>query len=90
MAGTVTQLRALVGELKTLEAVEAELAKLAALPVAERARLPGMDPARAPVIVAGAIIVIEVLRRYDLRELGWSERDLLDGVALEAAAMRRG
>jgi exopolyphosphatase/pppGpp-phosphohydrolase len=46
-----------------------------------------MDPARAPVIVGGAIVVTEVLRRYHLARLGWSIRDLLDGVALEAAAM---
>jgi exopolyphosphatase/pppGpp-phosphohydrolase len=46
-----------------------------------------MDPARAPVIVGGALVVREVVRRYRLPELGWSERDLLDGVALEAASM---
>ena len=46
-----------------------------------------MDPARAPVIVGGAVIVRELLRRYGLGELAWSERDILDGVALEAAAL---
>ena len=44
-----------------------------------------MDPARAPVILGGAVIVRELLRRYDLDELGFSIRDLLDGVALAAA-----
>jgi exopolyphosphatase/pppGpp-phosphohydrolase len=39
------------------------------------------------VIVGGALIVREVLRRYGLDELAWSERDLLDGVAFEAAAL---
>ncbi len=86
VAGTVTQLHELVGEL-TLGSVEAELARLAALPLAERAALPRMDPARAPVIVAGAIIVAVVMRRYGLNELTWSVRDLLDGVALEAATL---
>jgi exopolyphosphatase/pppGpp-phosphohydrolase len=86
VAGTVAQLRALVGEL-TLEALEGELEHLASLPLSERARLRGMDPARAPVIVGGAIIVVEVLRRYGLRRIVWSFRDLLDGVALELAAM---
>ena len=84
VAGTVTQLHLLVGRL-TREAVERELARLAALPLAQRSSLPGMDPARAPVIVGGAIIVDEVLRRYRLEELEWSLRDLLDGVALVAA-----
>jgi hypothetical protein len=31
--------------------------------------------------------VREIVRRYHLPGLGWSERDLLDGVALEAAAL---
>ena len=86
VAGTVTQLHELVGDL-TLASVEAELARLAALPVARRAALPRMDPARAPVIVAGAIIVAVVMRRYGLKELTWSVRDLLDGIALEAATL---
>jgi exopolyphosphatase / guanosine-5'-triphosphate,3'-diphosphate pyrophosphatase len=85
VAGTVTQLHEIAGEL-TLETVEHELERLAALPLAERARVPRMDPARAPVIVGGAIVVREVLRRYGLTELAWSLRDLLDGVALAAAA----
>ncbi len=86
--GTVTQLHELVGDL-TLAAVEEELGRLASMPQSARARLPHMDPARAPVILGGAIVVREVLRCYSLRELGWSVRDLLDGVALEAAAMLR-
>ena len=86
VAGTVTQLHDLVGELSR-EAVEAELAHLASLPLAERARLPRMDPARAPVIVGGTVIVREVLVHYDLPLLAWSRRDLLDGVAFDAAAL---
>jgi exopolyphosphatase/pppGpp-phosphohydrolase len=39
------------------------------------------------VIVAGAVIVQEVLRAYDLGELEVSERDLLHGVALAAAEL---
>jgi hypothetical protein len=41
------------------------------------------------VIVAGAIIVREVLRRYRLEQLLFSVRDLLDGAALAAAALPR-
>ncbi len=88
VAGTVTQLHELAGEL-TVETVERELRRLASLPVAERAHVPRMDPARAPVIVGGVIVVSEVLRRYGLAKLAWSRRDLLDGVALEAAAASR-
>jgi exopolyphosphatase/guanosine-5'-triphosphate,3'-diphosphate pyrophosphatase len=85
VAGTVAQLRALAGPL-TLAAGEAELVRLAAVPLAERRLVAGLDPARAPVIVGGAVIVAEVLRRYRLAELVYSVRDLLDGAALEAAS----
>ncbi|HEY7537568.1 MAG TPA: exopolyphosphatase [Gaiellaceae bacterium] len=85
VAGTVAQLRALAGPL-TLAAVEAELVRLATVPLAERRLVAGLDPARAPVIVGGAVIVAEVLRRYRLAELVYSVRDLLDGAALEAAS----
>jgi exopolyphosphatase / guanosine-5'-triphosphate,3'-diphosphate pyrophosphatase len=83
VAGTVAQLQALVGDL-TPTTVEGELERLATLPLAERRRVPGLDPERAPVIVAGALIIREVLRRYGLERLEFSERDLLDGIALEA------
>jgi exopolyphosphatase / guanosine-5'-triphosphate,3'-diphosphate pyrophosphatase len=95
VAGTITTLAALElggydpeqvhGYQRTRDAVEAQLERLASLPLAERRELPGLEPERAPVIVAGAVIVDEVLRRYGLDELEVSERDLLHGAALEAA-----
>jgi exopolyphosphatase/guanosine-5'-triphosphate,3'-diphosphate pyrophosphatase len=85
VAGTVAQLHALVGDL-TRDVIEGELTRLAAMTAADRAEVPGMDPARAPVILGGALVVREVVRRYDLPGLAFSERDLLDGVVLEAAA----
>lgn len=84
VAGTVTQLHAIAGELSA-DTVARELDRLGSMPLVERAEIPGMDPARAPVIVGGTIVVSEVLRRYALPGLGWSERDILDGLALEAA-----
>ena len=60
---------------------------LAALPLEERRALPRMDPARAPAIVAGTLIVRQVLRRYALPGIRYSERDILHGAALEAAAL---
>jgi exopolyphosphatase/guanosine-5'-triphosphate,3'-diphosphate pyrophosphatase len=97
VAGTIAQLAVLAGgavlagnaEL-TLAEVEDRLAALAALPLAERRRVLNLDPARAPVIVGGALIVREVLRRYGLAGLRFSVRDLLDGVALEAANLPAG
>ena len=68
-------------------AVEQQLERLASLPLAERRKLPGLEPERAPVIVGGALIVSAVLDRYGLQGLEVSERDLLHGAALEAAQL---
>ena len=69
------------------EAAERQLERLAALPLDERRELPGLEPARAPVIVAGAAIVAEVLRFFGLDELEVSENDILTGAALAAAEL---
>jgi exopolyphosphatase / guanosine-5'-triphosphate,3'-diphosphate pyrophosphatase len=63
------------------------LDRLAALPLAERERVHGLVSARAPVIVAGLVVLHEILVYYDIGELTVSERDLLDGVALAAAEL---
>ena len=75
------------GHVLTREAVEDLLDRLAEMPLDERRRLPAFDPDRAPVIVAGATIVREVLRRYDLDAIEASEHDLLHGDALAAAEL---
>jgi len=85
VGGTVAQLQLLAGEL-TLAAVERELERLAALPLEERRRVPKLVPDRAPVIVTGALVVRQVLRRYELDRIAYSERDLLDGVVLSVTA----
>jgi exopolyphosphatase/guanosine-5'-triphosphate,3'-diphosphate pyrophosphatase len=46
-----------------------------------------MHPDRAPVIVAGAVVVLETLRYFGLDELEVSERDIMHGAALAAAAL---
>jgi exopolyphosphatase / guanosine-5'-triphosphate,3'-diphosphate pyrophosphatase len=79
VGGTVAELRALAGDLTTAS-VERQVERLAALTVEERRRVLRVNPDRAPVIVTGALIVRQVLRRYGLRSLTHSERDLLDGV----------
>jgi exopolyphosphatase/guanosine-5'-triphosphate,3'-diphosphate pyrophosphatase len=97
VAGTVTTLAALElggydpaqvhGHRLSRAGVEGQLRRLASLPLARRRELPGLDPDRAPVIVGGALVVREVLDRYGLEGLEVSERDLLHGAALEAAAL---
>jgi exopolyphosphatase / guanosine-5'-triphosphate,3'-diphosphate pyrophosphatase len=68
--------------------IEATLAELARLRVEEIARRPGIHPDRAPVIVAGIIVVLETLRRLGLDQLEVSEYDLMHGAALGAAELR--
>jgi exopolyphosphatase / guanosine-5'-triphosphate,3'-diphosphate pyrophosphatase len=97
VAGTITTIAALElggydrdrvhGYRITRAAAERQLERLAALPLEERRDLPGLEPARAPVIVAGAAIVAEALRFFDLDELEVSEHDLLTGAALAAAEL---
>jgi exopolyphosphatase / guanosine-5'-triphosphate,3'-diphosphate pyrophosphatase len=99
VAGTITSLAALDLELPeydldrvhghrlTLDGVQRQLARLASMPLAERRQVPALDPDRAPVIVAGAVILREVLAHLGLEEIEASERDILHGAALEAAAL---
>ena len=56
------------------------LSELAKLTAAETAAIPSLDPARAPVLLAGAVIAHESLRRLACTEALISESDLLDGV----------
>ena len=98
VAGTITTLAALDlgleepeghgthGHRLTLEAVRAQRERLAKLPIAQRRELPGLHPKRAPVIVAGAVLVEQILERLDA-EIEVSERDILHGAALEAATL---
>ena len=59
--------------------------RLEGLPLAERERVVGLDPGRAPVIVAGMVILEEVLALMGLPGFTVSESDILDGMVLEAA-----
>jgi exopolyphosphatase/guanosine-5'-triphosphate,3'-diphosphate pyrophosphatase len=88
VAGTITTLAALAGEAPlSADALAEQLDRLAQLPLAERRTLQGLDPERAPVIVAGAVIARETLAFFGLDRLEVSERDLLDGAALAAAEL---
>ncbi len=62
--------------------VEAQLARLAAMPVVRRREIAGLEPGRAGVIVAGAAIAAAVLEVTGRDAMTVSERDLLDGAAL--------
>jgi exopolyphosphatase / guanosine-5'-triphosphate,3'-diphosphate pyrophosphatase len=59
--------------------------RLSSLPLAERLRVPGLHPGRAPTIVAGTVILVQVMRAFGLQEIEVSELDILHGSALSAA-----
>jgi exopolyphosphatase/guanosine-5'-triphosphate,3'-diphosphate pyrophosphatase len=65
--------------------VDAAVERFAALTSAERGRLPGIQPGREDVILAGALIAREALRAFGLHAVDVSEADLLEGVALALA-----
>ncbi len=55
---------------------------LAATDFDATARLPGLHPKRARVILGGAMIAREAMRRFDIAEVTISESDLLDALVL--------
>jgi exopolyphosphatase/guanosine-5'-triphosphate,3'-diphosphate pyrophosphatase len=57
--------------------------RLAAMTTAERRALPVMAPGREDVIVAGCVILAEIMDRWGFDACLVSERDILDGLALE-------
>ena len=57
--------------------------KLASMTLARTADIPGLDPARAPVILAGAVVAESVLDALGAGSVLVSERDSLDGLASE-------
>jgi exopolyphosphatase/guanosine-5'-triphosphate,3'-diphosphate pyrophosphatase len=97
VAGTATSLGAIAQQLDpydpakvhgyVIDRPECEqiLERLAAMGLEERREVPGLDPQRAPTIVAGILILLEVLSLVGLRELEVSENDILRGTALEFA-----
>jgi exopolyphosphatase/guanosine-5'-triphosphate,3'-diphosphate pyrophosphatase len=61
---------------------------LAALPLAERARTPGLEPGRADVIVPGGIVLAAALAGLGLPAAVVSDAGLREGVLLDAVGWR--
>lgn len=92
VAGTVTTLAAieqrlpsydaslLHGSQLTADQVNALAERLAALPLLRRKRLAGLEPGRADVIVAGALLLAEVLRWAHVDRLVVSDRGVRWGL----------
>jgi exopolyphosphatase/guanosine-5'-triphosphate,3'-diphosphate pyrophosphatase len=91
VAGTATQLASVDGaatvdgHVLTAERIRELRDMLAALPLSERRDVPGLDPERAPTIVAGAVLLGEALDLFGLDRVEVSERDILHGAALNSA-----
>lgn len=93
VGGTVTTLVAMVHELAvydshfvhlrdlTIEQVEDGIDRMRSLTVEQIAQLPGIQAKRAPVILAGAIVVRELMRAGEYGRLTVSENSLLAGAA---------
>jgi exopolyphosphatase/guanosine-5'-triphosphate,3'-diphosphate pyrophosphatase len=70
------------GHVLTTERLRELLDRLSALPLAQLRTIRGLDPSRAPVIVAGVAILLEVVRCFGLDRVEASERDILWGLVL--------
>ncbi|NND04609.1 MAG: Ppx/GppA family phosphatase [Acidimicrobiia bacterium] len=94
VAGTYTTLSAVRQELPeydrqavhgsqlTLRDLDELVQQLCQLTIREISAIPSMDPRRAPVVVAGAIVAEEALRASGHDVITVSEMDILDGIAL--------
>lgn len=99
VAGTVTTLATLDlglpaydperthGHRVSRTAVDEQLARLAGMTLEERLLVPGLEPGRAAVIIAGLVVLREIMETYDLDEIEASERDILHGAAYAAAEL---
>ncbi len=87
VAGTATSLAAIDGAehvhgyVMSVTACARVTDMLAALPLSERREVSGLNPARAPTIVAGATILTESLKALGVDEVEVSDRDILHGAA---------
>jgi exopolyphosphatase/guanosine-5'-triphosphate,3'-diphosphate pyrophosphatase len=94
-AGTVTSLAAMDlaldpydpervnGHRLTRDRVAALCRELASLPLVRRRWVPGLEPARADVIVAGAVVCLGAMEDLDLPELTVSDGGLREGILLD-------
>ncbi|MGH2547410.1 MAG: exopolyphosphatase, partial [Actinomycetota bacterium] len=95
VAGTTTTVQAIAlgldrydpeaihGTILSRQAMAEVLERLAAMTTAERRALPVMAPGREDVIVAGTVILAGILDRWGAGSCLVSERDILEGLAIE-------
>jgi exopolyphosphatase / guanosine-5'-triphosphate,3'-diphosphate pyrophosphatase len=66
----------------TRKAAEEVFRTLATETRAERIHNPGLEEARADVIVGGCVVLVAIMRHFDFHECLVSESDILDGLAM--------
>ncbi len=76
------------GHRLTASAVDRLAARLAALPLAERARVPGLETGRADVILPGAIVLAAAMAGLGLPHAVVSDSGLREGILLHAVGWR--
>lgn len=94
VAGTATSLAAIAQDLDPYDPAkvhgyvlaaqqrDALRDRLASMTLEERRHVKGLDPARAPTIVAGVLILTEVMNLFGVERVEVSEHDILRGAAL--------
>jgi exopolyphosphatase/guanosine-5'-triphosphate,3'-diphosphate pyrophosphatase len=70
----------------TRAAAEDVFRTLATEPAAQRRHNPGLEPERVDVVVGGALILVTVMRYFDVDECLVSEADILDGLVASLLA----
>ena len=71
------------------DAVGRALADLASRPASERAGLPGIEAARAPVIVGGTLVLDTLMAHFGFETCLVSESDILDGLIITMIRLDR-
>jgi exopolyphosphatase/guanosine-5'-triphosphate,3'-diphosphate pyrophosphatase len=77
------------GSVLTAAAIGVLIERLAAMTASETAAIPSLDPKRAPVILAGAVLAGAALEAIGFEQITISEQDLLDGLALRVLSTER-
>ncbi|MFD8012743.1 exopolyphosphatase [Streptomyces sp. NPDC058955] len=97
LAGSVTTVAAIALGLPEYDSEKVHHSRISAAQVAEvtgrllasthdeRAAIPVIHPGRVDVIVAGALVLQEIVERVGATEVVVSEHDILDGIALSVA-----
>ncbi len=67
----------------TLSDIQQVTPRLCACSLEERAKLPGINPERADIIVAGAAILETIMEELNIQEVRVSERGLRDGLPID-------